>query len=91
MSGNGDSPDTIGPIMVHLTAGTHLLKIERGGFSLAPGNGAHAYVDRAFLAPPGITGGQQLAQIPARRWHALCGRRLQWLEVVPTRGGGASG
>lgn len=91
VSGNGDSPDTIGPIMVRLTAGRHVLRVRRSGFSLAPGNAAHAYVDRAFLSPLGVMGGQQMRQIPASRWRTLCGRRLRWVEVVPSEAAPSSG
>ncbi len=80
VSGNGDSPDSIGPMKVSLSAGRHVVSIEPAGFSLAPGNGSRAYIDRFFLAP--VHEAQHLLSVPASRWRTLCGRPLEWLEVV---------
>lgn len=88
VAGNGDSPDTIGPIAVSLKQGGNELEVERGGFSLAPGNGAHTYLDRAFFVPDGASGGQRLLSVPASRWHSLCARRLEWVEAIPMHAAG---
>jgi hypothetical protein len=65
---------------VSLSAGRHVVSIEPAGFSLAPGNGSRAYIDRFFLAP--VHEAQHLLSVPASRWRTLCGRPLEWLEVV---------
>lgn len=83
IAGAGDSPNTIGPIPVRLSAGEHTLEIERSGFSLSPGNGARTYLDRVFLTPDGAGGQQRLLSVPAAHWRSLCRKRLEWVEAVP--------
>jgi hypothetical protein len=83
LSGNGDNPDSMTPIRVHLRAGRHMLEIARSGFSLAPGSASEAYLEAIFLTPSGAAGWQHLRTVEAARWRTLCGAHLDWIEVVP--------
>jgi hypothetical protein len=65
---------------VRLGAGTHVLRLERGGGDLRPGNGD---VSR-FLGPVAL---RPVAEAPVRtvepsRWRELCGQPLAWVEAV---------
>lgn len=91
LSGNGSSPDTMVPIAVRLSAGAHVLRIARTGFELlSPGNGGVAYLESVFLTPKGRGSAQRLLTVAPSQWHRLCGRHLDWIEAVPTSGGGRS-
>lgn len=83
VSGNGDSPDPMVPLRMWLTSGRHRLSISRGGFSLAPGSGASAYLEAILLTPAGAASQQRLVTVPPGRWRSLCGRHLDWVEAVP--------
>jgi hypothetical protein len=83
LTGVASDPDTMAPLPVRLAAGRHRLRITRRASSpLAPGAGGSAILDSIFLTPVG--GGSQatLHITPAARWRSLCGRRLEWIEVV---------
>jgi hypothetical protein len=83
VSGNGDSPDSMLPIRMRLSAGRHTLSISRSGFSLAPGSGSEAYLQTIVFTPSSGAGLQHLSVLPAGRWHSLCGAHLDWIEIVP--------
>jgi hypothetical protein len=51
LAGNSLVPDTATPIPLRLGGGPHVLRVARGGFSLAPGNGGSAVLAAAFLTP----------------------------------------
>jgi hypothetical protein len=85
VSGNGDSPDPMVPLRVYLSVGRHALSVTRGGFSLAPGSGSEAYLEAIFLDPAGAAGLQRLHAASPSRWRLLCGKHLDWIEVVPKR------
>lgn len=87
VSGNGDSPDPLTPIRVHLAAGQHTLSIVRSGFSLAPGAGGEAYLQAIYFTPAGPAGEQHLHTVSPADWRSLCGARLDWIEVVPSASG----
>jgi hypothetical protein len=73
------------PLRVGLAAGLHRLTITRGSSSLlAPGSGGSAILDSIFLTPVGAGGQATLHITPAARWRSLCGRALEWVEVVPS-------
>jgi hypothetical protein len=66
---------------VPLSAGTHRLRIVRAGGSLHPGNGAINQLGLiSFSSPASQT--TQVTMLPAASWRQLCGRRLDWIELV---------
>jgi hypothetical protein len=82
LSGNSLVPDTVGPLRVRLNAGSHLLTLTRSGFSLAPGNGGAAVIERAYLVP-GDTASQPVDQLDlSATTRALCRQRYRWIELV---------
>jgi hypothetical protein len=66
---------------VSLTPGNHQLRIVRGGGSLHPGNGAVNQLGLISLTPPASTA-RRVTILPPARWRQLCGRRLDWVELV---------
>jgi hypothetical protein len=83
LTGVATDPDTMAPLRVRLAAGSHRLRIARGGANpLAPGSGGSAILDSIFLTPAGVGAQATLNITPAAQWRALCGRRLEWIEVV---------
>ncbi len=84
LTGVASDPDTMAPLRVSLTAGPHRLTIARGASNLlAPGSGGSAILDSIFLTPVGSGSQATLHATPAAGWRSLCGRRLEWIEVVP--------
>jgi hypothetical protein len=88
LDGNSLVPDTVPPVTVALSAGSHRLSVERSGFSLAPGQAGAAVLDGIFLTPAdGDPEGPLRTAAPAD-WANLCGPLYQWLELVPSIAGG---
>jgi len=84
LGGNSLVLNTMTPVPVSLSAGRHRLSVARGGFTLAPGEGGSAALYGLFLTPASAAAKQPLYVVPPARWHALCGRSYQWIEVVPS-------
>ena len=85
LNGVATDPDTTAPLRVHLAAGLHRVTIARGASNpLAPGSGGSAILDSIFLTPAGADGQAMLQMTPAAQWRSLCGRALEWIEVVPS-------
>ncbi len=63
--------------------GPHTLTVTRVSSPLAPGDGGVAVLNGAFLVPSGPAGLPSLLSVPAADWRSLCGRALQWIELVP--------
>jgi hypothetical protein len=83
ISGVASDPNTIAPLRVRLAAGRHRLTITRGSINpLSPGSGGSAILDSAFLTPLAARSQATLHVIPTARWRSLCGRLLEWVEVV---------
>lgn len=83
LTGVASDPDTMAPLRVHLAAGLHRVTITRGASNpLAPGSGGSAILDSIFLTPVGDGAQATLHVTPAAQWRSLCGRRLEWVEVV---------
>ena len=83
LNGVASDPDTTAPLRVRLTAGPHRVTIARGASNpLAPGSGGSAILDSIFLTPVGAGGRATLHVTPAAQWRSLCGRALEWIEVV---------
>jgi hypothetical protein len=89
LDGNSLVPDTVPAVTVRLAAGVHRLSVVRSGFSLAPGQAGAAVLDAVFLTPAGGEAEGPLRTAAPANWASLCGRRYQWLELVPSIGGGA--
>ena len=51
----------------------------RGGGSLKPGNGQDEVYDAVFLAPHSA---ERLVTLPRTAARTLCGRHLDWIELV---------
>jgi hypothetical protein len=84
LTGVATDPDTMAPSRVRLAAGPHRVTVARGKSNpLAPGSGGSAILDSIFLTPVGSGAQATLHLTPAAQWHSLCGRRLEWVEVVP--------
>ena len=59
------------------------MTIARGASNpFVPGSGGSAILDSIFLTPVGAGGQPTLHVTPAARWRSLCGRALEWIEVV---------
>ncbi len=83
LSGSSYNVDTAPPLLVRLSAGRHRLTIIRGGSSLAPGDGGVALLQALLVTPARSAGDETLQAVPTARWRSLCGRRLDWIEVLP--------
>ena len=64
-----------------LTAGTHVLRLTRGGGGLAPGDSAYTNV-RAIALEPVAAEAHPVRSLPIGDWRALCGQQLDWIETV---------
>jgi len=83
VGGDAVVPEIIGPFTSVLAAGRHTLSITRVSSPLAPGDGGVAVLSGAFLVPAGPAGLPALLSVPSAAWRSLCGRALQWIELVP--------
>jgi hypothetical protein len=83
LSGNSLVPDTVPAIPVRLAAGAHSLSLTRKRAGLGPGETGAAVLDAVFLTPAGARSAATLDSVPASAWQSLCGRRYQWVEIVP--------
>ncbi len=87
LSGNSLVPNTVPPIPVKLTAGTHRLSVIRsGGFSLRPGEGGSAVLDAVVLTPGQERPTPTLRIAAPAAWRALCGGDYQWVELTGSIG-----
>jgi hypothetical protein len=66
---------------ITLDAGNHLVTLERGGGSLAPGNGGLSSVG-PLVMEPGRSASRSVRYADAADWRELCGQRLDWIERV---------
>jgi len=66
---------------ITLGAGNHRIVIERGGGSLAPGNGGMSSVGPLAFEPRRAAA-RSLRYADAADWRELCGQRLDWIERV---------
>jgi hypothetical protein len=83
LSGNSLVADTVPPIPVRLEPGLHRLTLTRGDTTLAPGSGGSAVLDAIFLTAAGAGTQRRLSTVPLAQWRALCGRRYDWIELLP--------
>ena len=66
---------------IHLTRGSHDLQLVREGGGFTPGADAGAAVFGVYLEPLAAEH-ETVASIAPRDWHSLCGRQLDWIEIV---------
>lgn len=75
----------LGDVGLRLSAGAHAVEVRVPGGALKPGDGAAVTIGPVvFVAddPP------RLETVPLSRWRSLCGRELDWIELVrPDRAG----
>ena len=81
LSGNSLVADTIPPVPLLLSAGTHSLTLTRTSAGLGPGELGSAVLDAIFLTPAGAGSQTTLRTVAASQWQALCGGRYQWVEL----------
>ncbi|MDQ3647748.1 MAG: hypothetical protein M3433_04055 [Actinomycetota bacterium] len=71
---------------IRLTAGSHALELERAGISLHPGNGGGYRSNLVYLGPvvlsPIADEKRTVRYMRPGDGAALCGRRLDWVEIV---------
>jgi hypothetical protein len=84
LDGNSLVTNPLTPLRARLSAGTHTLTITRPGVNLAPGDGGAALLAGIFLIPAGPSGEPTLRTVSSDRRRSLCGRPLQWAELVST-------
>jgi hypothetical protein len=82
LSGNSLVPDTAPPLPDMLSAGPHRLAVTRGDSTLAPGDRGSAVLAAVFLTPSSYDPQAALRAVAVGGWHALCGHRYSWVELV---------
>ncbi len=94
LSGNSLVIASAPPVGVLLRAGAHRLVLERTTHALEPGDGGAAVLDAIVLTPASTPSSGVLRRARVRRWRRLCGRRYEWVELIPAgrgvRHGGAT-
>jgi hypothetical protein len=75
-------PDTVPPIPVRLSAGSHHVSVTRPSTNLAPGDNGWEGLGAIFLTPAGAGAQPTLSAVPAAHWRSLCGREYQWIELL---------
>jgi hypothetical protein len=83
LSGNSLVPGSAPPIAATLSAGDHRLTLERPAATLAPGSAGAAVLDAVLLTPAGSEPVRAVRSLPASSWRQLCGRRYEWVELIP--------
>jgi hypothetical protein len=82
LTGVATDPDTMAPLHVQLSAGSHQVTITRESSNpLTPGAGGSAILDSIFLTPAGTGSQARLHVTPAAQWRSLCGGSLEWVEA----------
>jgi hypothetical protein len=86
LGGNSLIANTLTPLPARLSAGPHTISITRPGAGLGvPGDGGAAVLSGIFLTPSGPAGRPSLRVLEPLRARSLCGRALQWIELIPKR------
>jgi hypothetical protein len=87
LSGNSLVGDTLPPIPLRLTAGSHVLTLTRPAATLAPGDGGAAVLEGIVLAPRSDAV-DRLTVVPASSWRELCNHQSEWVELLAAPPGG---
>jgi hypothetical protein len=69
----------LGDVPVRLEAGTHQVELRIPGGSLEPGDGSIVTIGPIAFVPEQP---ERLETVPVARWRSLCGRELDWIELV---------
>jgi hypothetical protein len=77
----GNAGNYARPFDVRLTAGRHVLTIERPGGGLKPGDGSPSRLLAVVFEPLGARP-ETVHALPASDWRQLCGRPVDWIEAV---------
>jgi hypothetical protein len=85
LGGNSLVPNTITPLRLFLSAGSHRLSVTPTDPTLEPGGGGSTVLFAIFLTPARGAGEQLLKTVSPLRWRSLCGRPYEWVEVVRPR------
>lgn len=85
LSGNSLVADTLPPVALLLSAGRHEITVTRGAPGWAPGAKGAAVLFGVTFAPAGSTP-PRLLTLPASSWSSLCGRDLEWVELLGPSG-----
>lgn len=83
-SGNEGNYARVGA--VRLTRGSHLLTLDRPGGGLRPADGTPSSLSAVVLEPK--ADGADVRELPPQRWRLLCGRPVDWVEIVKQASGG---
>jgi hypothetical protein len=67
---------------VRLAGGGHTLMLLRPGGDLRPGNGGRHRLLGPIVLALEKDASRAVWIVPPRRWRSLCGRRLDWIEIV---------
>jgi hypothetical protein len=86
LGGNSLVIDSAPPIPVLLRAGVHRLALTRTAHELRPGDGGAAVLGAILLTRASQPSGGVLRRVPVAHWRRLCGRRYEWVELIPGRG-----
>jgi hypothetical protein len=65
---------------VRLARGRHVVELARSGRSLHPGDRRPTLIGPVVLDPQ--VGPVAVRELPSERWRQLCGRKLDWVEVL---------
>jgi hypothetical protein len=82
LGGNSLVPNTITPIRVFLSGGSHRLSVTPTDPIVEPGGGGSSVLFAIFLTPATGAGQQVLRSVSPLRWRTLCGRSYEWVEAV---------
>lgn len=78
---SGGDRNYLKPLALPTAAGQHRLRLVRGGGSLAPGDGAPSVLRRIAFELP-LPPGREVVRLAPSKWRDLCGRQIDWLEVI---------
>jgi hypothetical protein len=79
---SGNDGNYASPLDAELTAGSHELTLARGGGSPAPGDHTPSKLVAIVLEPESAAEPPAVDTLPASSWRELCGRPVDWIEVV---------
>jgi hypothetical protein len=78
---SGDDGTMVYVATIRLRAGRHSFQLVRGGGDLRPDDNGSTAIDGVIFEPVGAEDGR-VQTVAAHAWHSLCGRELDWIEIV---------
>lgn len=76
---SGNAGNYFAPVTYELSKGVHTVVLIKGGGSLRPGDNAYSEVQSIVLTRGSR---ERLVRVPPQAGRRLCGRRLDWVEIV---------